>query len=270
MGSKHCQWIMLSAVIALTGAPAARADLQFSVQPVAASPGDVNDTLEVDATNTGSSVVDLAAFAFEINTLSSDIEFQQSTTATGLAPYVFAGNSLVDTYFGGVNSIDGPGQTLDVSDVVLTPNTFADIAAGATVGLGEISFNVAPDALDGLDAIELQPGADQRFRSVRKCHPARFLQWRDHRDHRTRAIRLGTNAAGDRSRRFFDGQTISGPVGHHFGKSQTKTLESRRADSAPHRRTYCAGAVAGGAAGAVCCCCVVFSPSSGSVAVAGS
>jgi hypothetical protein len=149
---------MFSAVIALTGAPAARADLQFSVQPVAASPGDVNDTLEVDATNTGSSVVDLAAFAFEINTLSSDIEFQQSTTATVLAPYVFfAGNSLVDTYFGGVNSIDGPGQTLDVSDVVLTPNTFADIAAGATVGLGEISFNVAPDAVDGLDAVDLNP-----------------------------------------------------------------------------------------------------------------
>ncbi len=157
MGSKHCKWIMFSAVIALMGAPAARADLQFFVQSVPASPGDVNDTLEVDATNTGSSDVDLAAFAFEINTLSSDIEFQQSTTSTVPAPYVFAGNSLVDTYFGGVNSTDGPGQTLDVSDVVLTPNTFTDIAAGATVGLGEISFNVAPDAVDGLDAVDLNP-----------------------------------------------------------------------------------------------------------------
>lgn len=132
-------WVMLYALITLLGVTAARADLMLTATPVTAAPGTVNGTFEVDVTNTGSSSVDVSAFSFEITTASTDIAFQQSTTAT-TETYIFAGNSL----FGPVASTNGPGQTLDVSDVA--NSAFTKVDAGATFGLGEIFFNVAPGA----------------------------------------------------------------------------------------------------------------------------
>jgi len=137
------QWVALGALLAcLAAAPSAWADLVLTAQPVTAAAGDVNDTFDVYLTNTGGSAVDVTSFSFEINTSSSDIAFQQSTTGTTTFSYIFAGNSL----FGPVNSTDGPGQTLDVSDAAATPNSFTEVDAGDSFGLGHIFFDVAPGA----------------------------------------------------------------------------------------------------------------------------
>ena len=136
----------LAALIACFGVTRpAQADLLLSAQSVTAAPGTVNDTFQVYATNIGASAVEVSAFNFEIATSSTDIVFQQSSTTTGF-PYIFAGNSLADLLFAGLNSTNGPGQTLDVSDLAFLPNSFNVINPGEKFGLGEIFFDVAMNA----------------------------------------------------------------------------------------------------------------------------
>ena len=128
--------------IALLGlAPAARASLLFSVESVSASPGDADDTLQVDVSNTGSGTVDLGAYSFVIQTSSSDITLEQATTAT-LHPYIFgAGNSLL----GPVISTSSPGQSLSATDLPANAQA-TEIGPGATFGLSKVFFDVAPGA----------------------------------------------------------------------------------------------------------------------------
>jgi hypothetical protein len=140
---RNWRWITLCVVAACLGvvAPPARASFILTAQSVSAAAGDVNVPFNVYLKNNGPAV-DVSSFNFEINTASSDIAFQQATTGTTLFPYIFAGNS----FFGPVISTNGPGQTLDVSDIAADPNSFTTIGTGASFGLGEIFFNVAPGA----------------------------------------------------------------------------------------------------------------------------
>jgi hypothetical protein len=135
-------WIAAGALTAfLAGAQTARADLLLTAQSVTAKPGDVNDLFNVYITNLGAAAVDVESFNFEINTTSTDITFEQATTATTLYPYIFAGNSL----FGPVISFSSPGQTLDAADTTANSG-FTTVNPGASFGLGLISFDVAPGA----------------------------------------------------------------------------------------------------------------------------
>ncbi len=158
---RNSPWITFGALaISIGSAPAVRADLLLTAQSVSATGADVNDTFDVYLTNIGASAVDVASFNFEINTSSSDISFQQATTATTLYPYIFAGNSL----FGPVISTDGPGQTLDVSDIAATPNSFTVVNPGASFGLGETFFDVAPGA--GSEMVPVTFNTNDAFTSV--------------------------------------------------------------------------------------------------------
>jgi len=123
-------------------APVARATLMLTAQSVTANAGAVNDAFDVYLTNSGATPVDVAAFSFEITTSSSDVTFEESTTATSLFPYIFAGNSI----FGPVISTSAPGQTLDASDVAAGVGTFTVINPGSSFGLGKVFFDVAPGA----------------------------------------------------------------------------------------------------------------------------
>jgi hypothetical protein len=140
-------WFLLGALAAcFGGAATARADLLLTAQSVSAQPGSVNDTFNVYLTNTGASAVDVEAFSFEIDTTDPVITFEQSSTATTLYPYVFAGNSFVETFLGtNVNSTvpPPPGQTLDASDLTATAGTFTVVNPGQSFGLGLIDFDVA-------------------------------------------------------------------------------------------------------------------------------
>jgi hypothetical protein len=92
--------------------------------------------------------VNVSAFSFEITVLNtSGIIFTQSTTGTTTDTYIFAGDSIADTFSGGVNS-GSTGSTLAAGDSPFT-NPFATVAAGATVGVGHVFFNVAANAASG-------------------------------------------------------------------------------------------------------------------------
>jgi hypothetical protein len=133
---------MAAAAALLISAPAA-ANLIITVGNVtAASPSSTN-TLEVDLINTGPTAVSLAGFSFEITVLDTHITFTSATINT-LATYVFAGNSL----FGPVISLSAPGQTLDASDLWGGAGG-AVVAAGATVGLGHVFFDVSAGDVSG-------------------------------------------------------------------------------------------------------------------------
>jgi hypothetical protein len=87
-------WIAAVA-IALLGSAPAKADVVISIQsPLNANAGDTGDSFDVTLTNTGPSAVSIAAFTFEISAANTDMTFTDANTGTGLAPYIFAGNSL--------------------------------------------------------------------------------------------------------------------------------------------------------------------------------
>jgi hypothetical protein len=136
------------AAVALLYAPAARADFLISISSVNANAGSTGNTLEVDLTNTGTSA-SIAAFSFGISTNTPDINFTAATTST-MAPYIFAGDSL----FGPVISTS-TGQSLIASDLSASGGDV--VGAGATVGLGEVFFDVAPGTSGGAVTVELTP-----------------------------------------------------------------------------------------------------------------
>lgn len=138
---RRLYWTISGVLLAfLASAPVARADLLLTAQPVTARPGDVNALFNVYLTNVGATPVDVEAFNFEIITTSSDITFEQATTGTTFAPYIFSGNSL----FGPVISFSSPGQTLDAADTAAVANSSTTVVPGVSFGLGLVSFDVAP------------------------------------------------------------------------------------------------------------------------------
>lgn len=150
--------IITSALLALLFfSPAARADgFAFSLQTViSAGAGSTGNTFDVLLTNTGTTFLDLGAFSYGITTADADISFTGADTST-TAPYVFGGDSFVDingfTLY--VNSL--PGQTLDASDLS-NSGVGAIVAAGATVGVGSIVFDVASGATPGSFAVTFVP-----------------------------------------------------------------------------------------------------------------
>jgi len=151
-GRKQASWLfrfgVYTAVLIMgliTFVADARADLVFGAQSVSANAGSTGNSFEVFLSNTGATAVDISGFSFEISTATSNINFTEATTSTA---DIFAGNSL----FGPVISTS-TGQTLDASDVVATPNTSTVLGSGATLGLGEVFFDVAPGTVTGPYAV---------------------------------------------------------------------------------------------------------------------
>jgi hypothetical protein len=115
----------------------------FTVESVTAASGSTNDTFDVTLKNTGSTAVTIGAFAFEI-TAGSGVTFTAVDIYTTTVPYIFAG----DSGFGPDISNQPPnlpGNTLAALDFSLSGVGFS-LAAGATIGLGDVHFNVAPTA----------------------------------------------------------------------------------------------------------------------------
>lgn len=132
-------WLYLSLIVigTLVFAAPARADLVVDITSVTANAGTVGNLLEVSLSNTGTSSASVGGFNFEITTSSANINFTGATTST-VDPYIFGGNSL----FGPILSTS-TGQILDASDLFAVIGGGESVAAGSTVGLGEVSFDVA-------------------------------------------------------------------------------------------------------------------------------
>jgi hypothetical protein len=155
----HVYLLMTSAAVAcLLAAAPARADVELSTQSVNVQPGDNNDSFQVLLTNTGSMPVDIGAYAFELTTTDSALTFTDSTTQATTNPYIFAGDSFVDTYEGGVTSTTSPGQVLDADDLALSASG-AMLNAGATASLGTVYFDIAPGAARGVIPIAFNTNA---------------------------------------------------------------------------------------------------------------
>ena len=141
---------MMPAVALLLSAPVG-ASVIITVGNVFPSSPSSSNTLEIDLTNTGPASLSLGGFSFEIEVTDPHITFTSATTATGAA-YVFAGNSL----FGPTINTSAPGQTLDASDL-WGGSGGATVAAGATVGLGHVLFDVSAGDSSGLVTVMLSP-----------------------------------------------------------------------------------------------------------------
>jgi hypothetical protein len=120
----------------------ARADIVLSVESVTGAPGSTG-TFDVLLTNTGTLSQNIAGFDFELTTVDTNIAFTDVTTTTTTAAYIFP-----SSLFGpDIATLTG-GQTVDASDLDATGNG-TDVAPGATLGLGNVSFSISPGALNG-------------------------------------------------------------------------------------------------------------------------
>lgn len=147
--SRIRRWLvpLCAATVALGLTRSVRADLIVIGQNVTANAGSIGNTLEVDLENTGSSPVTIGTFAFSISTITSNIDFTSATSNTS-APYLFAGDSG-DFLLLGLTTINSTsGQSLLASDFSFSGLGDA-VDAGATVGLGEVFFDVAAGTAAG-------------------------------------------------------------------------------------------------------------------------
>jgi hypothetical protein len=130
------------AVAALLLSVPAKGDIVLSVESVTGAPGSTG-MFDVLLTNTGPSSQNIAAFNFELSTIDTNITFTDVTTATTTAPYIFP-----DSFFGPDITTFAIDQSVEAGDV---EGTFSgtDVAAGATYGLGNVSYSIDPGALNG-------------------------------------------------------------------------------------------------------------------------
>jgi len=143
-------FMMVTAVALLISAPVGASVVITAGSDVSISPSS-NNTLDVTLTNAGLAPLTLAGFSFEIEATDPHVTFTSATTDTGTV-YVFAGSSL----FGPTISTSAPGQTLDASDF-WGGSGGAAVAAGATVGLGHVFFDVSAGATPGPVSVMLSP-----------------------------------------------------------------------------------------------------------------
>ncbi len=154
----------LALVIALSGsclAESVTVAIDQSTIPASVAPG-FSGTFELELINpaSNSSSFDVAGFQFELRVPdASGVLFTNATTATSASTYIFSGNSVADSFFGGslIVSPPPPPATSDLLgfDTVLGPNTFTTLNPGDSVGLGLISFSVDPNASPGLVPISI-------------------------------------------------------------------------------------------------------------------
>ncbi len=131
---KRRPWLLwFAAFIVLSAAIPARAGLIVTAESVSASDG----AFDVFLTNTGPSAVNIAAFTFEVNVSSSQMNFTDATINTTTNPYIFAGNSLLGPDI--LTSISLSKTTLDAGDVTADASNVS-VDSGASVGLGHVFF----------------------------------------------------------------------------------------------------------------------------------
>jgi len=108
-------------------------------QPISVTAGS-SSGFDVLLTNLSGPDVVIAGFNFELDSASTDVTFDDATTAA--TTYIFEGNSLADTFLGGDIAI-GTSPNLTAEDSVNTPFSGTTIGAGTTVGLGHVLFTTS-------------------------------------------------------------------------------------------------------------------------------
>jgi hypothetical protein len=132
---------VLTGAVLLLSVPAKGSSI-FSIESVTGAPGSTG-TFDVLLTNTGPSSQNIAAFNFELTTSDTNITFTGVSTSTTTATYIFP-----SSFFGPNITTFATGQSVEAGDV---DATFAgtNVASGATYGLGNVSYSIAPEAVNG-------------------------------------------------------------------------------------------------------------------------
>jgi hypothetical protein len=140
-----CKFISTPAVLAVAAlllSVPARADIVLSIEDVSGAPGS-SGTFDVLLTNTGSVSQNIAATNFELTTADTNITFNDVTTSTTTAAYIFP-----SSLFGPDIITFTTGQTIEGGDVDSTL-VGTDVAPGATYGIGNVSYSIDPGASNG-------------------------------------------------------------------------------------------------------------------------
>ena len=132
-------------------AEAALIVLAPSITAAAGSSGAFDIVLQ----NTGGASVSIGGFSFGISTTNAGILFTGATIFT-VPTYIFAGDSINGP--GPLVFTTSSGMSLIASDNPLLATSFP-VAAGATVGLGHVSYSISAGAASGPFAITLTPAA---------------------------------------------------------------------------------------------------------------
>jgi hypothetical protein len=146
-------------VITAIASMPARANMIIMVGSAVGTKGSAGDFLDVTLTNTGPSAQNIAGFNFEISTTDTDITFTQVNTST-VGTYIFAVDSLFGPTISNGTPNPGPGQIIDAADISSGPGN--NMAAGQTLSLGHVLFNVSSTAALGGFTVTLNtttPGA---------------------------------------------------------------------------------------------------------------
>lgn len=108
-------------------------------QPISVTAG-TSGGFDVFLTDVSGPGVVIAGFNFELDSASTDVTFNDATTAA--TTYIFQGNSFADTFLGGDIAI-GTSPNLTASDSVSIPFTGTTIAGGTTMALGHVLFTTS-------------------------------------------------------------------------------------------------------------------------------
>src|ERR1700733_2197303 len=130
------------AVVAMLGSIPAQANMIISVTPASVAAGTTGASFNVDIQNTGGSAQNIDAFSIGLSVSTSNFTFTGGNETTTDA-YIFAGDSFDVINSFPYTSVPPPtGQTLEASDLS-NSGAGTNVAAGATLGLGNIIFNLA-------------------------------------------------------------------------------------------------------------------------------
>jgi len=134
---------VIAVAVLLVSVPAKGDGIVLSIESVSGAPGSTG-TFDVLLENTGGGTQNIAAFNFVLTTTNTDITFNDVTTDTTTATYIFPSS------FFGPDILTPPagGQSVEAGDVDATFNG-TDVADGATYGLGSVSYSIAPGAVNG-------------------------------------------------------------------------------------------------------------------------
>ena len=165
LGAMAAAVVLLGAIGHLTTARAG--SVVVEVVPVNTNvtvPPAASGTLELDLLNpsTNTQSFNVAGFQFDLQVpAGSGVLFTNATTSTAAATYIFAGNSIADSLFGGslIVSPPPPPPTIDLQgfDTVATPGTFRTLNPGNSFGLGLISFTVDASVTPGIVPVSIIP-----------------------------------------------------------------------------------------------------------------
>ncbi len=146
-----CNWgrrAFLAAAGWILAAPLCHASLIIAVQSVTGAAGTTGDKLQVTLSNTGASQI-IGGFSFGLSVGTTNLTFTAVDDSTTDA-YIFGTDSL----FGPDISVQPPnlpGQTLEAEDIDSAGSV--TVAAGATVGLGDVIFSLSSLAPPGPIAV---------------------------------------------------------------------------------------------------------------------